>query len=176
MTSSNLIAVTALVFTLASFWVLNARRGRLRSIRPGAYAFGGSGDALRLRFPLVLFNSGAVARLVGDLRLVIEGEDGKPTLRWVTTRSKLRPGSDDGFAFPTPFAVLGRNSRELIAEFEPGRLLDRASELTVSPIGSDSRHSPRSGRDTWIDITTFDWWAPPDVKRDGYFAHRNERV
>jgi hypothetical protein len=89
---------------------------RLRSTRPRAYAFEGTGDLLRLRFPLAIFNTGVVARLVGDLRLVIESEQGRPTLRWATTRSQLRPASDDGHAFPTPFGIHGRDSRKLIVE------------------------------------------------------------
>lgn len=176
LSSSNVIAIVALVFTITSFWALNARRGRVRSTPPRAYAFVSAGDILRLRLPLVLFNTGAVARLVADLRLVIESECETPILRWVTTRNQLRPSTDDGHAFPTPFAIHGRNSRELIAEFEPGEGLDWTPPHDA-PQQLRLQALVRSGRkDKWIDIDRFDWWAPPDDLRDHYIAHRNEQA
>jgi len=71
------VAVLALVFTVASFWWLNARKGSIRATQPRAYAFGGSGAQLRLRFPFALFNTGAKALIVGDLRVVLDGEPGR---------------------------------------------------------------------------------------------------
>lgn len=174
LSSSDVIAIMALAFTIASFWVLNARHGHVRSTRPRAYAFVSAGDIFRLRLPLVLFNTGAVAKLVGDLQLVIESEPGTPILRWVTTRNQLRPSEDDGHAFPTPFAIPGRDSRELIAEFEPSKGLDWTPPHDA-PQQLRFQALVRSFRsDKWIDIATFDWWAPPDDLRDHYIAHRNE--
>ena len=174
--SSNVVALAALAFTILSFWMLNARRGHLRSTRPRAYAFGGSGHLLRLRFPLALLNTGAAARLVGDLRLVIETEQGKPLLRWVTTRSQLRPATDDGHAFPTPFAVHGRDTRELIAEFEPDAGLDWSPPADVPQRLRLQALVHVRREDKWINVATFDWWAPPEDKRNLYIAHRNERA
>jgi hypothetical protein len=106
------IALLSLTFTIASFWWIHARAGSLRAVAPNAYAFA---NRSRLRLPLAVFNSGTRDAVVGDLRIVVP--DGS-TMRWVTTRALLRPGSDDGFAFATPFAVRGRSTREIIAEFE----------------------------------------------------------
>jgi len=46
------ISILALLFTLGSFWWLNARRGSLEAATPQSYAFV---DGFRLRLPLALF-------------------------------------------------------------------------------------------------------------------------
>jgi hypothetical protein len=93
------ISVLALLFTVGSFLWLHAPPGSLRAARPRVYAFA---DKVRLRLPLVFFNIGAQALIVDDLRLIIKSEPTGPPLGWITTRTKLRPGGDDGFAFATP--------------------------------------------------------------------------
>ncbi|MBD0281673.1 MAG: hypothetical protein ICV69_05700 [Thermoleophilaceae bacterium] len=107
-----------LAFTVLSFWWLHARRGSLEAAPPRTYAFI---DRVRLRLPLAFFNTGAAALIVTDLRLVVEDAPSGQPLRWETTRSKLRPESDDGFAYATPFSIQGRATREVIAEFGHNR-------------------------------------------------------
>ena len=166
------IAVTGLVFAVTSFWWLNARRGSITTTRPRAYAFVKSGKLLRLRFPFAFFNTGAQALIVGDLRLVLVGEQGRPELRWVTTRDRLRREPDDGFAYPTPFSISGRGTREVIAEFEPGTDLDWSPPQGVRQrLQLQARIHPK---DEWFELATFDWWAPPDASRGKYITHRNE--
>jgi hypothetical protein len=96
------IAVLSLVFAVASFWWLNARRGQLQVVRPRSYAFS---KRVRLRLPLAFFNTGAAALVVADLQLLIDDEP-PLVLRWETTRSLLRPDDDGGFRFPD--SVLGQ--------------------------------------------------------------------
>jgi hypothetical protein len=107
------VAVFALLFAIGSFWWLNARRGHLEVVERRTYGFA-KGD-VRLRIPLTFFNTGAAALVVADLRLLINAEEPDLVLRWATTRTALRPEAGDGFAFPTPFAVQGRATREVIA-------------------------------------------------------------
>ena len=161
------IAVLALLFTIGSFWWLYARRGRIVASAPRTYAFA---DAVRLRLPLALFNTGAVDLIVADLRVTVVDLTREP-LRWITTRTKLRPEADDGFAFATPFAVRGRATRELIAEFgddagwnpEPGSRHRLRLEAQVPP------------SDEWVGLAEFDWWAPQTADVMGsYITHRNE--
>lgn len=61
------VAAAALAFTIASFWWLNVRKGRLRVIAPhqaGIYP----GQALfRLRLPLLLQSTGAQTFVVSDM-------------------------------------------------------------------------------------------------------------
>jgi hypothetical protein len=155
-----------------SFWWLNAREGSITATRPPAYAFGGSGEGLRLRFPFGFFNDGAKALLLADLRIASDDEAGLAVLRWVTTRDRLRPESDDGFAYPVPFAVLGRSTREVITEFQP------SAGLNWSPATGPAHRLRLQGQihpsDEWIDVVAFEWYAPPETVRSAYIAHRNE--
>lgn len=162
----------ALVFAAVSFWWLNARRGKLRVTDPHAYAFGGSRELLRLRFPFAFFNTGAVARIVDDMRIVHVSEPERPHLRWLTTRDRLRPEREDGFAFQTPFSIAGRATKELIAEFQPSAGLDWSPPSDVThQLALQAQLYPKH---EWVTLVTFDWWAPPEEKRSHYLAHRNE--
>ena len=162
----------ALVFTIAAFWWLNAGTGKLTVTAPRAYAFGGAGERLRLRLPFGFFNTGAVARIVADMRIVHVSEPKRPELRWVTTRDRLRPESEDGFAYKVPFAVAGRGTTEVIAEFEPSAGLDWSPPSGVTHrLALQAQVHPE---DEWVTLVTFDWWAPPEAKRGQYLAHRNE--
>jgi len=113
MTPAVVIAACALLFTLLSFWVLNARRGRLRSYKPHTFAASMRGP-VRIRLPLVLFNTGALPIIVQDLRLCLPGQ---PSLSWITTRSQLKPASDDDHQFAAVFHVPGRSAKQIFVEF-----------------------------------------------------------
>jgi hypothetical protein len=143
----------ALAFTIASFWWLHARTGSLEAAAPRSYAFA---DKVRLRLPFAFFNTGAKALIVSDLRLLVDDPDREP-LGWITTRSKLRPDAQDGFAFATPFSVPGRGIREVIAEFGDDR--------GWSPEPSSRHWIQLQARvhpsESWEDIVAFEWWAPP---------------
>lgn len=104
------------------------------------------------------------------MRVVFEDDAGR-SFDWITTRDRLRPEEEDGFAYGTPFAVEGRSAREVIAEF--------GDELGWSP-APGSKHRLRLqavihlAKD-WADVVTFDWWAPPpDAHLGQYVAYRNE--
>jgi len=162
------ISLFALAFTIGSFWWLHARRGSLTATAPRAHAF--NGRPMRLRLPLVFYNSGARALIVDDLRVLVDDEPlGKP-LRWVTTRDTLRPWSNDRHTFATPFAVEGRIAREAIAEFEG----DWAPVATSSHrLRVQAQVHPS---EDWHDVVVFRWWAPPGELMKQYIAHRNEPV
>jgi hypothetical protein len=171
--SAVVVAVFALLFAVASFWWLNARTGSITATEPRAYAFGRSGPQLRLRFPFAFFNNGARALIVEDMRIVIDSEPGRPELRWVTSRDRLRPEPDDGFAFATPFSIPGRTAREVIAEFEPtGALGWSASPDIRHRLQLRARVHPKR---EWVELVAFDFWPPPqDLRsRSQYLAHRN---
>lgn len=170
--STIAVAVMALVFTVGAFWWLNARRGSITATHPRAYAFGGSGAQLRLRLPLALFNTGARALIVVDLRIALDSEPGRPELRWVTIRDRLRPEPDDGFAFATPFSIVGRGTREVIAEFEPGPTVNWPAPAGVKHrLRLEAQIHPK---DKWVQLAAFDLWAPSPDARGQYLAHRNE--
>jgi hypothetical protein len=161
------VGVLALLFTVASFWWLNARRGRLEVVRPRTYAFS---KTVRLRFPLAFYNTGAVALIVADLQLVVN-EEPPLTLKWITTRAVLRPAKDDGFAYATPFSVQGRTTREVVAEFGADREWS-PSLGTRYRVHLQAQVHP-SGE--WTDLLVFDWWTPPvDAAIESYTVHRND--
>lgn len=171
--TAALVAILALVFTVGSFWWLHARPGPIKVTTPHAYAFVAA-HRTRLRLPLALYNSGARAQVVEDLRLCFADEPTQPPLRWETTRDKLRPGGDDGFAFGTPFAIDGRQVREVIVEFGedgqgwfPDPLTSHRLRLEARLLG-DAR---------WVDLLTFAWYSPSSRQvMQQYIAHRNEPV
>lgn len=117
-TSAAIVATCALLFTVASFWWLHARRGCLESYQPHTFAAAITPQLVRLRLPLVLYNTGAVPIVVQDLRLRFSGElSSVQPLPWVTSRSQIKPASDEGHAFPAVFSVAGRSAHQIFAEF-----------------------------------------------------------
>ncbi|SRR6266487_6108771 len=112
------IAFVALVFAVGSFWWLNARQGKLKSFEPHTFAACVTPNTLRLRFPSVLYNTGAKPIVVQDMRLSLRSESRwNVPLPWTTTRSQLMPASDDGHAFPAVFSVPGRTAQQMFTEF-----------------------------------------------------------
>jgi hypothetical protein len=159
------IAVLALLFTVGSFWWLNARRGSLTAVVPPVYAFA---KGFRLRFPVAIFNDGAVPLLIGDLRIAISGAG---TYEWQTTRTSLMLKEDDGHEFAVPFSVKDRDTTTIIVEF--------GGDYDWLP-KAGARHDIRlegliDGEPSWTELVTFTWWAPPsDRLMLKYIARRNE--
>jgi hypothetical protein len=119
--ASVLIACLALAFTIGTFWWLNARQGRLKSFEPHTFAAGiqEPGLVVLLRFPLVLYNTGAKPIVIQDMRLSFLGEPhSAPPMPWLATRSHIKPVSDDGHAFPAVFSVPGRTAHQMFIEFK----------------------------------------------------------
>jgi hypothetical protein len=57
----------ALVFTVASFWWIQVRRGRIQTYAPHSFAAAVTTDMIRIRLPLVFYNTGARAIVVQNL-------------------------------------------------------------------------------------------------------------
>ena len=127
-------------------------------------------ERVRLRLPLVLFNTGATALVVTDLRIEVDGDPNRTGFDWITTRSTLRPGSEDDHRSATAFAVRGREARELIAEFG-----DNAG-WSPTPGSKHRMHvlAMVAPSQDWTNLGWFDWWAPPPgATTSAYIAHRN---
>jgi hypothetical protein len=125
--ASLTISVLALLFTVASFWWLWARRGPVVSFPVTAYAAAYANEAFRIRVPVVLANRGAAMRVVVDARLRLEGQHGLSILKWGLTRKTLQPGSDDVEDFPAPQTILGRSAMRIHMEFR-GDLIEHLPE------------------------------------------------
>lgn len=112
-----LIAALALLFTIGSFWWLQARQGKLRSYRPHSFGLSLSPNQALLRFPLVLYNTGPKPIVVRDMRLMFLKQPNIQPLPWRTSRSQLKPDTDDGLQLPAVFSVPGRQAQQHFLEF-----------------------------------------------------------
>jgi len=101
--SAFLISIFALSFTLASFWWLHWRTGKLRIAEPRTYqGLAQKSDSMILIIPLVFFNDGPTPILVGNLRLRFLHETQAEPLSFIAT----------------PFPVHGREALLKICEFQ----------------------------------------------------------
>ncbi|OKI37717.1 hypothetical protein A6A28_31985 [Streptomyces sp. CB03578] len=108
----------ALLFTAATFWWLNARLGVLKSWEPQTYAMSLNRDYVRVRLPLVMYNTGARPIVVLDLRMRFPDEpDAFWPLVWTGTSEELMPKSADDVVAPTGFAIAGRTAEQLVVSF-----------------------------------------------------------
>ncbi|MWA12247.1 hypothetical protein [Streptomyces sp. BA2] len=117
-TAAAFVAACALVFTVASFWWINAHQGDLKAWKPHSFAACVTSSMARIRFPLVLYNTGAKPIVVLDVRLRFPDEP-RPelVLPWTSTRDRLRPEKEDALRLPACFAVAGRTAEQLFIEF-----------------------------------------------------------
>lgn len=119
LTGAGVVSVCALLFTVASFWWLNARQGRLKAWEPHSFAAIVHGSMARLRLPLVLHNTGPKPIVVQDLILTFPDESASHlSLLWVNSPSCLQPGPDEEAKLPAGFVVAGREAQQLFIEFE----------------------------------------------------------
>jgi len=155
---------------VASFWWVNARRGRLVAAAPDAYALANPSHVLLLRFPLAIYNTGARAFIVGNLRCRFLDAD-LPDQPWRTTRKTLRSEPDDVDDFPTPFPVDGRQAVPKVIEFgsERVKLTPRAYRLVIEV---DDTLAGNVGP-TWRELVKFDLHVHDNALAGNYIAHRN---
>jgi hypothetical protein len=116
--ASVIISVTALLFTITSFWWLQARRGRLTCFPVQTFSGYLKRDGAALRIPLSIFNSGAVPLVVTDLRLRLLLPDSEDLLmHFRTLRRSVRTDSDDVEDFAHAYSVAGRSVDTRMVEF-----------------------------------------------------------
>jgi hypothetical protein len=150
--SAFIISALALVFTIATFWWMNWRRGSLLVGPPRSYAAKGSlAERLLIELPLVFFNRGATPVVVQNLRLRLSHEaSDAPPLTFTATVEKL--GTDQGRALATQFPVVPQEARLWICEFQrtPGQLEFevRSYEIILEAVLDNSR--------TWRELARFD--------------------
>lgn len=165
------IASLALLFTVASFWWLNARRGRLKSSEPQSFAACRTPDKLRLLLPLVIYNSGAAPIIVQDMQLNFPEEPGwNAPIPWTTTRSQLPPSEDD-WTFPAVFSIPGRSAQQMFIEFG-GPFPD------VTPLARDYQiriEVKVVHRKRWKHLVTFTLRAAHVTHPERYISYSNSR-
>ncbi|MGW4913782.1 hypothetical protein [Streptomyces sp. NPDC004270] len=119
LTGAGVVSTCALLFTVASFWWLNARQGHLRTWEPHAFAAVVHSSTTRLRLPLILHNTGPKPIVVQDLILTFPDEPASHLpLLWVSSPSRLQPEPDEDAKLPAGFVVPGREAQQRFIEFE----------------------------------------------------------
>ncbi|MFF0760599.1 hypothetical protein ACFYWH_11215 [Streptomyces sp. NPDC003737] len=133
--AAAVVAGCALVFTVASFWWLNARQGKLKSYEPHSFAGVATQQLTVVRLPLVFYNTGPKPIVVQNLQLRFPDEpDSLLPLPWRNSWAQLRPVSEDHAAMPAVFAVEGRKAEQLFIEFGapfPG-FIPQARDYTIA--------------------------------------------
>ncbi|MGW5653279.1 hypothetical protein [Streptomyces humi] len=119
LTGAGVVSTCALLFTVASFWWLHARQGRLKAWEPHAFAVIVGGSTARLRLPLILHNTGPKPIVVQNIILTFPDEPASHLpLLWVSSPSRLQPGPDEEAKPPAGFVVPGREALQLFIEFQ----------------------------------------------------------
>jgi hypothetical protein len=168
-----LVVLAALGFTIAAFWWIYLRPGKLTVVAPATYATP-KGAVLHLRFPFVFVNDGAVTNVVSDLRLKVAegGIADRHEFHWTSIRSKVSPSMDDFVDSAAPFVVNGRDARRLVLDF--GQV---PPEWRPEPGGSyPVRLEASNGQGEWRSLLEFTWFAPERAELlESGVAHRNTR-
>ncbi|WP_262851583.1 hypothetical protein [Mumia quercus] len=112
------IAIAALTFTIASFWWLHARRGRLICTEPHRFTAMVNEAVARLRFPLVLENTGPRPVVIQDLQLSFPSDEQTVLpLPWMSVHSTLSADQADVVDHPVPIVVDGFSAQRIIVQF-----------------------------------------------------------
>ena len=169
MTSASIVAICALLFTVASFWWLNARRGHLKTFEPHTFAATITPQLVRIRLPLLLHNTGAAPIIVQNLSVSFLGEQGSVSLPWVATRLQIKPDSNEPHAFPAVFSVDGRTTQQMFVEFG-APTLGFALEARDYRVRIDAKLGHKRARQG---LTTFSFQAGQIVSPDSFITYEN---
>lgn len=130
-----LISIFALLFTVASFWRMNWRRGNLRVSGPRSFQAVGSEDGkVVVILPLVFYNDGAAPMIIENLRLILLWEkEGIPLAFNSTIETLAYEAEKRQRKFATGLVVRGGEARLEICEFRrnPGHLLFEAKSYPM---------------------------------------------
>jgi hypothetical protein len=164
-----IVSICALTFTVFSFWMLNARTGRLRSFSPHTFAALRTAKEEQVCLPLVVQNTGPRPIVVQDLRLVLVGQPEVRSLTWARTRDRLeQPGERLSADLPAAFPVPGLDAMQVFVEFDsaPPTLgnQDRVVRVEVK-VGRRSR---------WHPLVTFTLHASAIAHPGVYVAYANK--
>lgn len=188
------VAILALLFTVTSFWWIQARRGRLQTFPPLSYAGAFTEQDVIVSLPLVLHNTGPAPIVVLDFRLRIdkteqqfastEGGGQHPErallpfyLSWRGVQMQLEPagelrGERHGERhMPSPFPVEGRRAVERFIEF--GR--KRPALVPVNGPYMATVEVKLAHRPSWHPLLSFALHTElAEDDRDQYLARSND--
>lgn len=113
---SVIVASLALVFTVGSFYWLQARKGRLKLYPVTTFGGAASNETFTLRMPIIIYNTGAIPRVVTGIRLRLQGNR-TIVFECVSFRKTMEPTPNDSEDYAHPYVVPGRSVVTKYAHF-----------------------------------------------------------
>lgn len=169
--ASILISSLALLFTMASFWWMNWRRGKLQAWMPRSYAGKGGVGSLTMQLPLVLFNTGPTPIVIRNLRLIFPKEENPPMPSFQATVPKL--GTTENRDWATPLPVRGREALQIVAQFT-----DKKKGLIFKPKTYVVEVQAKlDQKEKWTTLLTWELKVTPShlpQLNESFIAHDNE--
>jgi len=167
------ISVSALIFTLASFWWIQVRRGRVRVETGPVFSGAITRNKIVLDVPLVFHNPAPASLVVADIKLHLSGGAGDPDspdhkalprrMFWIAFHGSVYPEPDKHRQYAMPFAVEGRKSVERVIEFQwdnpETQLEDGPYTATVEVLVLPQRWGRRQWRTTCTYQLRTDLWS-----------------
>lgn len=141
--ASLIVSAAALIFTVGSFYWLQARKGQMRAQKVSTFSGAIRPDGVFLRLPIMIYNTGAKPRVVSGLRLRFCGGE-QEVLECQTFRTGLEAKTGDTQDFFHPYVVPGRGIDTKFAQFQ-GRYLPHrfGDEPTFFDIEVQCEGSPK---------------------------------
>ena len=130
---SSIFSGLALMFTVGSFYWLQARKGRLRTAPVTTFSARLTNTSGGIRIPVTIYNSGARPRIISGVRLRLKGES---NLVFVchTLRKTLDATPSDTEDFFHPYAIPGRS---VVTKYPHFAVQGFAKHLSDAPIRLD---------------------------------------
>jgi hypothetical protein len=171
--TSVLIASFALAFTVASFWWIQARRGKLRSFPTHTFSGRLSADSAVIRLPVAVFNNGAKPIVVIEFQLRLQADDGREYKMYARTfRNSIMPSSDDIDDFPFPVCIPGRAMDSKFVEFYSGTPPEPL--LSGTPVKA-TLEGLLDGSDRWTELVSFSLHVEIMASTGNYIAYSNHK-
>lgn len=170
------ISVLALVFSVASFWWIHARTGRLRlssvPVFAGVWTVRDGAPEITLRVPICLYNTGARARTVEGLRLYTPYWSGEARLEWASLAEAIDPGRGNELDrdFVAPYAIDPRRADTRFVDFRyavPGALPEAEPTVFILQALLD-------GRDRWEEVGRLTLHLGHMSHPESFIAYRND--
>ena len=111
-----IVACCALLFTVGSFYWLQARKGRLKLYPVITFSGMVNERRIALRMPIIIYNTGARPRVISAIRLRWQG-DREFLLECHTFRKTIDPKPEDTEDYAHPYVVPGRSVVTKYAHF-----------------------------------------------------------
>jgi hypothetical protein len=166
-----IISLCTLTFTIASFWWLNARQGKLKGFPPQTFAMKHDTRTL-IRVPFAVHNTGPKPIVVRDIKLRCFTNDREfCEFSWKMTPSNLDPTMDRAAPskLPAVFVLQGHSAHELVIEFA-GNFLhsDNRQECCTTEILALLGH-----KNSWASLSRFNLHLERTKKQDRYTPYLN---